>query len=143
MEVVASRVWTRRREGSYTRAMLHGTSREKRVFPRVRQSDREFLMYHPMPKRQRTCTSSRHLQLLPRLPPLQLPPTDACISRRRTRTAIKPPASIPDRVVRELGHEGERAHAWTHAKRDVRNKGLTSQHGSDVPCRVGATIGNP
>ena len=31
----------------------------------------------------------------------------ACISRRRTRAATKPPSLIPDRVVGELGHEAD------------------------------------
>ena len=48
-------------------------SRE-RLFPRPRQLDRECPIYHPVPKRRTTYISSRHLQLLPRLPPLQLPP---------------------------------------------------------------------
>ena len=74
MGAIASRSWTRRREESCTRATLHGTSRGNRLFPRPRQLDRECPTYHPVPKRRTTCTSSRHLQLLPRLPPLQLPP---------------------------------------------------------------------
>ena len=108
MEAIASRLWKRRREGSRTRAALHDTSLENRLFSRPRQSDRECPINHPMPKRQITCISSRHLQLLPRLPPLQLP-LHRCLHQpsphQQPRRYQTPPTSIPDRVVRELGHE--------------------------------------
>ena len=34
MEAIASKLWTRRQDGSCTHATLHGTSRENRLFPR-------------------------------------------------------------------------------------------------------------
>ena len=82
MEAIASRLWTRTREGSCTRATSHGTSRGNHLFPRPRQSDWECPIYHPVPKRRITCTSSRYMSLLPRLPPLLRPlqlPSHRCL----------------------------------------------------------------
>ena len=49
--------------------------------------------------------------------------TGTCISRRRTHALLNPPASIPDRVIRELGHEEDvrmpgRTRGETRAMRD-------------------------
>ena len=69
----------------------------------------------------------------------------ACINRRRTstRTAIRNPSIISRSRCSRTGARGGRAYALTHAWRNARNKGLTPQHGSDVPCHIGGEIGHP
>ena len=67
----------------------------------------------------------------------------ACISHRRTRAATKPPSINSRSRCSGTGARGGRAYAWPHARRNARDEGLSPQHGSDVPCRIGARIGHP
>ena len=67
----------------------------------------------------------------------------ARISHRRTRAATKPPSTNYRSRCSGTGAEGGRAFAWSHARRNARDEGLPPQHGSDVPCRIGARIGHP
>ena len=123
-----SRSWTRRREGSCTRTTSHGTRRRNRSFPRPRQSDRECLIYYSVPKRRITCISSRHLQLLPHLPPLQLPP-HRCLhqpSPHQHPRRYQPPSINSRSHCLRTGARGGRVYAWMHARRDARNEGLTT-----------------
>ena len=39
------------------------------------------------------------------------------------------------------GARGRRAYAWSHARQNARNEGISPQHRSDVPCRIGARDG--
>ena len=94
----------RRQGGSCTRATSRGTSRGNRSFPRLRQFDRACPSHRPVPKRRTTCTFSRSLHLLLRLLPHR------CLRQptpHPRRYNPPPPDSIPDRVVRELGHEAD------------------------------------
>ena len=67
----------------------------------------------------------------------------ACISCRRTRAATKPPSINSRSRCSETGVRGGSAYAWTHARRNARDEGLTPQHGCDVPCLIGAKICHP
>ena len=66
---IVSRLWTRKRGGSCTRATSHGTSHGNRYFPRPRPQDRACPSHRLVPKRRTMCTSPRILPLLIRLPP--------------------------------------------------------------------------
>ena len=68
--------------------------------------------------------------------------TGACISRHRTSNsaAINPPHVNSGLRCSGAGARGGCVHAWTLARRDARSEVLAPQHGSDVPCCIGAQV---
>ena len=54
-----------------------------------------------------------------------------------------PPRLNPRSHCLGTGARGRRAYAWSHARQNTFDEGISPQHGSDVPYRVGAGDGHP
>ena len=94
--------------------------------------------HRAVPKRRTTCIFSRYLQLLLCLLPRRCLRQPTPHPRRYNPPRLNSRSRCSGTRVR-----GRRAYAWSHARRNARDEGISPQHGSDVPCHIGARDGHP